>query len=122
MEVVWQLLEENGIEKTEVKGLKQRVAKKPVAEAASAAKKLEEAKKSKKKRGIREPALAAEDLGEPVPAVRDPKKKKKPESQEGPERIGKTREPASVAEDLGRRGEIRELALTATLLLFQSDC
>ena len=72
MGVVWQSSKENGTRQTGVKGPRQRVTKGPVAEAAPAARGLEEAGGPRGEEGMGEPSLAAGDPGEPAPAARDP--------------------------------------------------
>ena len=83
MRVVWRLSRENGTGRTGVKGPRQRFAKGPIAEAAPAAKRLEEVRGPGGAGGTGEPSPAAGDLGEPAPAAGDP------------------REPAPAAEDPG---------------------
>ena len=78
-----------------VKKPKQRVAKKPVAEALLAARELKEEGEPKGARKTGEPAPTARDLGE----------KKKRGSKEGPGGIGEIGESVSAAGNPGRGGE-----------------
>lgn len=59
MRVIWQLSGENSKKQTGVKGPRQKIAKKPMAEVASAAKKL----------GKAEELGGVGGIGEPVPAA-----------------------------------------------------
>ena len=81
MGVIWRLSGENGTGQTGVKGPRRRVAKGPVAEAAPAARGLEEAGGPGGAGGTGEPAPAAGDPGEPAPAAGDPEGGEKRGSQ-----------------------------------------
>ena len=102
MEVVWQSLGENGTGQTGVKRARQRVAKRPVAEAALAARRLEDARGPGVAGGTEESSPAAGDPGEPTPAAGDP--------GEPAPAAGDLGEPAPAAGDpeRGRNGGAKE--------------
>lgn len=86
---------ENDTRRTRIKGPRQRVAKKPIAEVVLAARGPEEAGRPG----------GAERMGELAPAAKNPGGREKRGTQGGLVGVGETREPAPAVKDPGREGQ-----------------